>query len=328
MIHRGKLSRMPIPPLSAIHAARARIGNRVHVTPALRSTLLAAECGAASLTLKCEALQKTGSFKVRGALNVISQLDPDARARGVVTVSAGNHAQAVAWAARAEGVRATVVMPANASKTKVAASTAYGADVILHGTAPDAFAMARQLADERGLVFLHPFEHAEIHAGAGTCGLEIVEQVPDVEIVVVPIGGGGLIAGVASAIKQSAPHVRIFGVEPTGADTMYRSLKVGRALALEAPANTIADGLASPMAGEMCYDIVRQLVDEVVLVTDDEIAAAIRMLLSRTKLLTEPAGAAATAALLSGRIPSAAGARVVSIASGGNVDLARLRELL
>jgi threonine dehydratase len=319
---------MSMPPLDDIKAARARISDRLHLTPALSSTLIGEQCGVAALTFKCEALQKTGSFKVRGALNAISQLDEAARARGVVTVSAGNHAQAVAWAARSVGVKATVVMLAAASKTKVAASTGYGAEVILHGTGAEAFALAQRLADEKGLVFIHPFENAGVLAGAGTVGLEILEQVPDVEIVVVPIGGGGLIGGVAAAIKQAQPHVRIFGVEPTGADSMYRSLKAGHAVHLDAPPRTIADGLAAPMAGEACFDIVRQLVEEVVLVTDEEIAAAMPLILTRTKILAEPAGAAGAAALLTGKIPAARGKRVVTIISGGNVDLDRLKSLI
>ena len=319
---------MSIPSLADIAAAGARFRGRLHVTPSIGSRMIAGQCGVASLSLKCESLQKTGSFKVRGALNAISQLDAPARARGVVTVSAGNHAQAVAWAAGLEGVHATVVMPATASKTKAAASAAYGAEAILHGTGADAFAKALALADERGLVFVHPFDDPHVVAGAATCGLEILEQVPDAEVVVVPIGGGGLIAGVASAIKQTAPHVRVFGVEPTGADSMYRSLVAGRALRLQAPPNTIADGLAAPMAGDVCFDIVRQLVDEVVLVSDEEIASAMSLILMRAKLLAEPAGAAATAALLTNKIPAARGKHVVSIISGRNVDLERMKALL
>ncbi len=317
-----------MPSLTDINAARSRIAGRVHVTPTVSSRILGEQCGVASLWLKCEAFQKTGSFKVRGALNAISQLDAAARDRGVVTVSAGNHAQAVAWAAGSLGVRATVVMPAAASKTKVAASQAYGAEVILHGTGADAFARAHALADEKGYVFLHPFDDQRVIAGAASCGLEILEQAPDVEMVVVPIGGGGLIAGIAAGIKQVKPSVRIVGVEPVGADSMYRSLKAGRALRMESPPSTIADGLAAPMAGEVCFDIVRQFVEEVVLVSDAEMAEAVSLILTRAKILAEPAGAAATAALLSGRIPAARDRRVVSVISGGNVDLDRLKALV
>jgi threonine dehydratase len=219
-------------------------------------------------------------------------------------------------------------MPATASKTKAAASRDYGAEVILHGSGAEAFAKARALADENGYMFIHPFDDPEVIAGAASCGMEIVEQVPDVDIVVVQIGGGGLIAGVASAIKQLRPDVRIFGVEPTGADSMYQSLKIGRAITLDGGPKTIADGLASPYAGERCFDIVRQLVEDVVVVSDDEIAAAMPLVLSRTKILAEPAGAASTAALLANKIPDARGKRVVAIISGGNVDLDRLKALL
>jgi threonine dehydratase len=319
---------MAMPSIDDIRAARTRIAPQLHLTPVLSARILAEMCGTRSLGLKCESLQKTGSFKVRGALNAIQQLDEAARARGVITVSAGNHAQAVAWAASSVGVRSTVVMPAAASKTKAAASSAYGADVILHGTSAEAFAKAQALGEERGLVFIHPFDDPRIVAGAASCGLEILEQSPDVEIVVVPIGGGGLISGIAAGIKQMRPQVRIFGVEPDGADSMHRSLKTGRAVRLEGGPKTIADGLASPMAGEYCFDIVRQLVDEVVLVSDDEIAAAVPLILTRAKLLAEPAGAAAVAALLTGKIPDASGKRVVALVSGGNVDLDRLKSFL
>jgi threonine dehydratase len=275
-----------------------------------------------------EAFQKTGSFKVRGATNAIAHYAPIVRERGVVTVSAGNHAQAVAWAAASAGVKSTVVMPAAASKAKIAASQAYGATVVLHGTGPEAFARARELADEHGYLFLHPFDDAAVITGAASCGVEIVEQVPDMDVLVVPVGGGGLIAGVAAAVKQMRPEVRVFGVEPTGADSMYQSLKLGRPVVLDGGPKTIADGLASPHAGELNFEIVRQLVDDVVLVTDDEIAAAMPMILTRTKILAEAAGAAATAALLSGKIPAAIGKRVVAIVSGGNVDLEKLKAVI
>jgi threonine dehydratase len=279
------------------------------------------------LFLKCENLQKTGSFKPRGALNKLASLDEAARRRGVVTVSAGNHAQALAWAARATNVRATVVMPQSASQAKADASAGYGAEVIRHGTTFEAFDRAHALAAERGLLFVHPFDDEDVVAGAGTTGLEILEQVSDIDAVVVPIGGGGLIAGIATAVKQLRPSVSVYGVEPRGAAAMRASLDAGRAIRLQ-NVDTIADGLAAPMAGELTYEIVRRYVDDVVLVTDAEIAAAVRALLSRVKLLAEPAGAAAVAAILESRLPLRAGARVVAMVSGGNVDLERLKELL
>ena len=312
--------------LDDIRDARRRIAGRVHCTPLFSATLLGERAGV-QLFLKCESLQKTGSFKARGALNKLAQLEASARSRGVVTVSAGNHAQALAWAARTEGIRCTVVMPAAAAQAKADASAAYGAEVIRHGTSMDAFAKARELAATRELTFVHPFDDEQIVAGAGTAGLELLEQLQSVAVVVVPIGGGGLIAGIASAVKLANPAVRVFGVEPRGAAVMRQSLDAGRAMRAES-LNTIADGLAAPMAGEIPFDIVRRCVDDVVLVSDEEIAEAMRALLSRAKLLAEPAGAAATAAILSGRIPLARGSRVVALLSGGNVDMARLKELL
>jgi threonine ammonia-lyase medium form len=315
-----------MPTLDQIGSARERISHQVHVTPVTTARLLGRDAGI-ELLLKCENFQKTGSFKARGALNKVSLLGDTGRERGVVTVSAGNHAQALAWAARTVGVRATVVMPANASRAKADASSAYGAEVVRHGTAFEAFDRARQLATERGLIFVHPFDDDEIMAGAGTAGLEILEQVADLDAVIVPVGGGGLIGGIAAAIKQVRPSVRVYGVEPRGAAAMRASLDSGHAVRLDR-VETIADGLAAPMAGALNYDIVRRYVDDVVLVTDEEITSALRALLSRAKLVAEPAGAAAVAALLEHKLPLRPAARVVAVVSGGNVDLARLKELL
>jgi threonine dehydratase len=318
---------MPIPSLDTIHAARARIAGRLHFTPSLSSRTLATRSGVATLSLKCESLQKTGSFKVRGALNAVSQLDDATRARGVVTVSAGNHAQALAWAAASLGVRCTVVMPAAASESKAAASAEYGATVIRHGTGAEAFVRARELGATEGYALVHPFDDITVIAGAATIGLEILEQVPDVEVVVVPIGGGGLLAGVAAAIRQACPAVMLIGVEPEGAAAMRRSLDAGHPVRLDT-LDTIADGLAAPFAGDLTYPIIRDLVDDVVLVTDAEIATAMSLILSRAKLLAEAAGAAATAALLAGKVPQAAGKHAVAVLSGGNIDLERLKALL
>lgn len=313
--------------LDRIRAARERIAGKLHLTPALSASRIGRDADVA-LVLKCESLQKTGSFKPRGVLNKLADLDAAARARGVVAVSAGNHAQALAWGAAAAGVRCTVVMPATATRSKVEASRGYGAEVVLHGaTSLEAFARANELASERGYVFVHPFEDELVMAGAGTVGLEIVEQVPDVDAVVVPIGGGGLIGGIAVAVKALAPSVRIFGVEPTGAAAMRRSLDVGHAVRLD-HVHTIADGLAPPMAGTLAFDIVRQLVDDVILVSDDEIRAAMKRILTEAKLLAEGGGAAATAAILSRRLPLRPGSRVVSLLSGGNVDGSVLASVL
>lgn len=313
--------------LSDIRQAHARISSLIHRTPVISSSTLAARVGAATVGLKCESLQKTGSFKVRGALNTLIQLGDDARRAGVVTVSAGNHAQALAWAAREAGVACTVVMPETASSTKVAASAGYGATVIQHGTSMDAFQRARELAEQRGMTFVHPFDSDTVIAGTGTVSVEILAQTEAPDVVIVPIGGGGLIAGMAIGIKALSPSTRVIGVEPTGAAVMRASLDAGRAMRLES-VSSLADGLAAPMAGERNYEAVARFVDDVVLVTDDEIAEAMSFLLSRCKLLAEGAGAAATAALLSGRIPLRGGERVVAMLSGGNVDLERLKTVL
>ena len=313
--------------LAAIRAARDRIAGRVHRTPVMSATRLGERAGV-HLVLKCENLQKTGSFKVRGALTKIGTLDADARARGVVTVSAGNHAQAVAWAARAAGIHAVVVMPESASRAKVDASRGYGAEVVLHGASSiQSFERARALERERGLVFIHPFDDEVVCSGAGTAGLELMEQVPELDAVVVPIGGGGLISGIAVAVKETSPRTRVYGVEPTGAPSMRMSLDAGHAVRLDS-VNTIADGLAAPMAGEVNYEIVRRYVDDVVLIDDDTIAEGVRELLVSTKLLAETGGAAATAAVLAGAIPLAKGSRVATIVSGGNIDLPKLAALL
>lgn len=313
--------------LADVQAARERIAGRVHRTPLLSAARLGAPAGV-RLFLKCESLQKTGSFKPRGALNRIDLLPAAARERGVVAVSAGNHAQALAWAASAVGVRSTVVMPEHAPRTKVEASRGYGAEVVLHGASSlDALARAREIEREQGLTFVHPFDDADVVAGAGTVSLELLEDLPDVDVVVVPIGGGGLIAGMAVALKALRPSVRIFGVEPARADTMRRSLDSGRVERLEGP-RTIADGLAAPMAGDLPLPIVRALVDDVVRVSEEEIAEGMRALVASAKLVAEGGGAAAAAAIIAGRIPAAPNARVAAVVTGGNVDASLLSSVL
>lgn len=305
--------------------ARARIAGSVHRTPLLRSRTLSDVAGA-PLYLKCENLQKTGAFKVRGALHRLLRLSDEERARGVVTVSAGNHAQAVAWAATTAGTHAVVVMPEHASRAKVEASRGYGAEVILHGTAKEAFSRAFELADERGLRFVHPFDDEEVVAGHGSCALEILEDLPDVGTIVVPVGGGGLVSGIAAAAAAVRPGVAVWGVEPEGADAMHRSLEAGEAVHLER-VDTVADGLAAPMAGKLNHALVAAHARGVVLVTDIEIVEAMGLLLERTKLLAEPAGAAGLAAVLRGRIPVEGDAPVAVVISGGNVDLELLGRL-
>ncbi|MGN6565598.1 MAG: threonine ammonia-lyase [Thermomicrobiales bacterium] len=320
--------------LADVEAAQERVRGRVHRTPLLSSRTLGERIGAGGpVWLKAENLQKTGSFKPRGALNQIEQLSAEEKARGVITVSAGNHAQGVAWAAAAAGVKAVVVMAEAASPVKVAATRGYGAEVVLHGANnTEAFAEMERLARERGLTLIHPFDAPTVIAGHGTVGLEVLADLPEFgqgagagrDTVVVGIGGGGLISGIAVAIKAQRPSARIIGVEPRGAAAMTESLRAGKVVPLTS-SQTIADGLAAPFAGQRTLAIVQQLVDDVVLLDDDAIVEGLRFLLERAKLVAEPAGAAATAALLTGAVPIAPGATVVAIVSGGNVDHERLR---
>ena len=311
-------------PHERIAAAREVIRGRLHYTPVATSTYLSAVFGART-TLKLELFQKTGSFKPRGVLNRLANMSDAERERGLITLSAGNHAQAVAWAAREYGVHATVVMPTRATQAKVDATRGYGGDVVQ--TDADLLATALELQRERNLTLVHPFDCPFVIAGQGTLGLELVEQVPDVDTVLVGVGGGGLISGVAAAVKSVLPDARVIGVEPVGAAGMTESLRRGEPARLER-LDTIADGLAAPFAGRLNYLHVRDLVDEMVLVTDDEIIAAIPVLMERCKVMPEPAGAATTAALLAGKVRLTPDSRVVAIVSGGNIDRARLKQLL
>lgn len=312
--------------LAEIQAARTAVAPRIHRTPLLSSRALGQRTGT-TCYIKAEMLQKTGSFKVRGAFNKLRQLTPEERARGLVAVSAGNHAQALAYAASAEGIACTVVMPNHAQRSKVAASQGYGAEVVLHGSVFEAFEKCDELRRERDLTFVHPYDDPAIIAGQGTVGLEILDDLPDVDIVLVPVGGGGLIAGIAAAIKAKRPQTRVIGVEPHGAAGLKAALDAGRAVPLER-VETIADGLAAPSTSERALAHARAFVDDVVLVTDEEIGEALCFILERTKLLVEPAGAAAAAAALAGKVTLPAGARVVIVGSGGNIDPAPLRDLL
>ena len=312
--------------LERFREAQRRIAPSLHRTPLLHSRTLSERVGA-PVHLKCENLQKTGSFKVRGALNRLMTLSDDQRARGVATISAGNHAQAVAWAASAAGVSSLVVMPELASPTKVEASRGYGAEVVLHGDAKAAFQRVFEICEERGLTFVHPFDDPEVVLGHGSCALEILDDLPEVGTIIVPVGGGGLSSGIASATAEAADGIGVWGTEPEGAPAMHRSLQAGHAVHLES-VDTIADGLAPPMAGELNYAILAKHCRGVVLVTDDQIVEALKLLLERTKLLVETSGAAGLAALLSGKIPLHDDAPVVVILSGGNIDLQLLAGLL
>ncbi|MBI3448322.1 MAG: pyridoxal-phosphate dependent enzyme [Acidobacteria bacterium] len=303
--------------LREVRAAREAIAGLLHRTPVVTSRTLSALSGF-QVHLKLENLQKTGSFKPRGAITTMKGLTDQERSRGVITISAGNHAQGVAYAASVLGCRATVVMPASASPAKAEAARGYGAEVILHGDIAETFARMNQLRDERNLVFIHPFDAPGTIAGQATCGVEILEDVPDTDVVVAGIGGGGLSSGLAVALHEMRPKTRLVGVEPVGAASMRRSFDEGKAVRLDRT-DTIADGLAAPFAGTLNYEILKATGAEVVLVTDDEIRTAMRFLLERCKTLAEPAGAAATAAILAGKIKAPAGSQVVSVVSGGNI---------
>jgi threonine dehydratase len=312
--------------LDQIRAAQQHLDGRLQRTPLLTSRTLSARVGATVL-LKMESLQRTGSFKPRGVLNRLRQLTAEERARGLITISAGNHAQAVAWAAAREGVPATVVMPVHASPAKVAASRAYGASIVLHGDVFAAFARMDELRAEHGYTLLHPFDDDHVIAGQGTVGVELCEDAGTLDVVVVPVGGGGLLAGIATAVRALQPRARIYGVEPVGAAALRRGLDAGTPVRLER-IDTIADGLSAPATAARVLEQVHATVDDVVLVTDDAIVDALRLLLERCKLLAEPAGAAGLAALLSGAVSVPAGGRVGIVISGGNIDLERLRTLL
>jgi threonine dehydratase len=308
--------------LEDIREAAERVAPHLHRTPVLTSRSIGERAGV-RLLLKCESFQKTGSFKPRGALNIVLSMPEARRQRGLVTVSAGNHAQAVAWAARVAQIPCTVVMPTDAPRSKMDATRGYGATIVTHDDRATLFDRLREEEARTGASFVHPFDDPVGLAGAGTAGLEIVEQVPDVECVVVPIGGGGLMAGVASAMKGLKPGCRVVGVELLAGPGMQPALAAGKPVPVPRP-KTVADGLTPPFVGTRPLEIAREAVDEIVLVSELEILEAMRHLLVRGKLYVEGAGATATAAILAGKIRMPAGATVVSLVSGGNVDPERM----
>ena len=304
-------------------AARANVDPFVHRTPLLVSRSLEAETGL-EVRLKAEMLQRTGAYKIRGALNKLSLLGEEERARGVVCSSAGNHAQGVALAAQMLGIRAVVCMAANATPSKVAATKGYGAEVVQHGEIWDeADEKARELVARDGLVYVHPFDDLDLIAGQGTLGLEVLEDWPEVEVVVVPIGGGGLISGVATAVKRARPEVRVVGVESSDGPAMKASLDAGELVTLER-CDTIIDGLRVKTVGRHTFELVRRFVDEVVTVPDEVIFENALWTMGRTKLVVEGAAAAPVAAVRSGALALRPGTRVALVLSGGNLDLAQL----
>jgi len=313
-------------PLEAIREAAARIAGRVHRTPLFSSSDLGARAGV-RLWLKCESFQKTGSFKARGALNKVLSLSDAERARGLVTVSAGNHAAAVAWAAREAGCTAVVVMPTDAPRSKIDAVRGYGAEIVFHPDRPTLFDKLHEVRDARGLTFVHPFDDPVLLAGAGTAGLEIAEDLPGIGLVVVPVGGGGLLSGVASAIRQARPQARIVAVELEAGPGLGPALAAGKPVPAPRPA-TIADGMTPPFVGALAVEIAREAVDEIITVTEAEILEGMRLLMTRAKLYVEGSGAAAAAALVAGKVRVPAGTTAVAIVSGGNVDLEKVAAAL
>jgi threonine dehydratase len=313
--------------LDEIRAAALRIAGKVHRTPLLSAAQLGERAGV-RLFLKCESFQKTGSFKPRGALNKVLSLSSEEKARGLVTVSAGNHAQAVAWAARLAGASCAVVMPSSAPRSKIEAVKGYGAEVISHDDRATLFDKLNEVREARGLTFVHPFDDPIVLAGAGTAGLEILEDLPEADAVVVPVGGGGLLGGVASAVKQIRPAARVVAVELADGPGLAPALAAGKPVPAPRPPDTLADGMTPPFVGALPLEIAREAVDEVVSVTENEIIEAMKLLMTRAKLYVEGSGAAATAALLFGKVRISPGARVVAIVSGGNVDLERVAAIV
>lgn len=277
--------------------------------------------------LKPENLQHTGAFKLRGAYYKISQLTDEEKAKGVIACSAGNHAQGVALSATRNGIKSLICLPAGAPISKIEATKRLGAEVCLvPGVYDDAYAKAIELRDKHGYTFVHPFDDPLVIAGQGTIGLEILEEMPDVEAVVVPIGGGGLIAGVAFAVKTLRPDIKVYGVQAAGAPSMYEAVKEGKRVHLDS-VSTIADGIAVKEAGELTFELVSKYVDEVVTVTEDEIAGAILALIEKQKLVSEGAGATAVAAVMYGHLP-VEGKKVVCLVSGGNIDVNILNRVI
>lgn len=295
---------------------------------ARKTDLIAATrlCPGTDLYLKTENLQVTGSFKVRGAYYKISQLSAEERAKGVIACSAGNHAQGVALAAKAFGVPATIVMPAGAPLSKVKATRELGANVVLHGSVyDDAYAEACRIQQETGATFIHPFDDPMVIAGQGTIGLEIMDDLPDVDTIVVPIGGGGLASGVAAAVKMLHPNVKVIGVQAAGAAGMKASIDAGHVVSLDA-AKTIADGIAVKKPGELTFELCSRYLDEIVTVDDDEIAQAILFLMERGKMVAEGAGAAPVAAIMNRKFDVSG--KVAAVISGGNIDVTMISRII
>ena len=312
--------------LEDVRSAAERVAGFAHRTPVVTSRTLDAAVGG-EVFLKCENHQRVGAFKARGAYNAMSRLSPEQLARGIAAFSSGNHAQAVALAARELGSSAVIVMPADTPVSKLDAVRGYGAEIVFYDRyTEDREALGRALAAERGLALIPPYEHPDVIAGQGTAALELFEQVPGLDVLVVPVGGGGLMAGSATVAKGLSPGTRVVGVEPEAGDDTLRSLAKGERVSVPVP-RTILDGQAASVPGELTFSINKDLVDEIVLVSDDEVRDGLRFAFDRLKTVLEPSGASGLAALLAKRV-DVSGRRVGVILSGGNVGWARFAELL
>jgi len=313
--------------LSDIQDARRLLDGIINKTPVVADSRLSKETGA-NVFLKAESMQKSGSFKIRGAYNTISRLPNEEKERGVITASAGNHAQGVAYAAQLLGVKSTIVLPIHAPLTKVMATKDLGADVIMHGTTFDeAVAYSKVLGVERGLTYVHAFDNPNVVAGQGTIGLEIVESLPEISTIIVPIGGGGIISGIAIAAKTLKPSVRVIGVQSENVSWVKPSLAAGHAV-IPIPKPTIADGIAVKTPGEVTLPIIREYVDEIVEVSDEEVARGIYHCVTYSHLVVEGAGAAGVAALLAGKFSVTPGETICAVLCGGNIDANLLARVL
>jgi threonine dehydratase len=311
---------------SDFERARSIVAPNIYKTPVLTSRILSERSGF-DVRLKAEIFQKTGSYKIRGPLNKFTYLTAEQKRRGVVCSSAGNHAQGVALAAKLNGMHAVVCMAENATPSKIAATRGYGAEVVLHGTIWDeANEKAKELVAERGLTYIHPFDDPQLVAGQGTLGLEVYEDVPEADVVVVPIGGGGLISGVSMALKSINPNVKVVGVESSGAPGMQKSVEAGHVVTLD-HVDCIIDGLRVKRVGEYTRDVVSRFVDEIVTLPDADMFDAVVWVMAHCKLVVEGAAAAPVAALLHEKIKAPAGSKVVCVLSGGNVNLEQLNGL-
>ncbi len=309
-----------------IERAHAALHNVLHAIP-LSSSRTFSQMSGAELFLKCENLQKTGSFKVRGAYYKIAKMAREGNLRSVVAASAGNHAQGVAFSAASQGIASTIVMPLATPIAKISATRDYGAEIVLHGSCyDDAYAKAREIQEESGAAFVHPFDDADVIAGQGTVAIEIFRDMPAVDAVLVPAGGGGLLAGIAFYIKSINPRVRVIGVQAEGADALVRSFHSG-SLVTSPAVHTIADGIAVKTPGDLNLEYIRKYVDDMVTVSDNEIAESILLLLERNKMVVEPAGAVSLAAALRKKV-DLSGLRTVAVLSGGNIDVSFIHKIV